>query len=102
MQGPFPPGTHADIFEIGDWEERTMFRGQRHLVTEPFVDADGDLHAADEEWVFLASMFSPLDDLLLIAVRKEGPEEWRILLHWTAEAQQNIIEHFAEHVTPIR
>ena len=100
MQGPFPRGTHNGLYPVGHWEGQCsgLIRGEWYRIVRPFVDADGDLHPVGEEWLFIASMFSPHDDELLIAVRKNAGDEWRILLHWTPEHQQDVAEHFSQYV----
>lgn len=100
MQGPFPPGTHSRISEITAWESSKLARGKRYRVQKPFTDANGDLHATGESWQFIASMFSPLDDELLIAVRRDDATEWRILLRWLPDAEPAVIEKFADYVVP--
>ena len=66
-------------------------------MVKPFVDVDGDLHPEGERWRFIQSMFSPNDDDLSIAVHIDDAE-WRIILHWTKEAQEEVIENFSEFI----
>jgi hypothetical protein len=100
MQGPHMPGAHEPLGlpSQWDWETGRLIRGQRYHVIKSFVDADGDRHSPGEEWVFVGSMFSRLDDLLTLVVRSDSGEEWLVPLFWTHDAQREIIEHFGQYV----
>ena len=99
MQGPYPIGSHAGVVAIepGAWEERRLTRGKRYRVVRDFADADGTQHRTGEEWHFIASMFSPYDDELMLVVRNDDDSEWRMFLHWKPESQQDVIENFAQY-----
>jgi hypothetical protein len=103
MQGPYLTGSHAEVATVspGAWEENRIFRGRRYCVVKDFRDADGELHAVGEEWRFIASMFSPYDDELMLVICKDDDREWRIILRWTPDAQQQVIENFQHHVRPM-
>jgi hypothetical protein len=103
MQGPFPFGSHTGVvaLEPGAWEERRLIRGKRYRVVCGFAEADGTQHRAGEKWRFIASMFSPHDDELMLVVRDDGDSEWRIFLRWKPEAQQDVIENFSQYAVLI-
>jgi hypothetical protein len=63
-----------------------------------FRDADGLTHPLGETWTFLASIFSPYDDELLIAVALPDASEWRIRMIWTPDGQDRVIERFTNYV----
>jgi len=46
-------------------------------------------------------MFSRHDDELMICIRTMSADEWRILLRWTPDAQQQLIDDFDQYVCPI-
>lgn len=100
MNGPYGKGTCFDTIAPSEWswETNRMKRGRKYRVIVPFVDADGDEHCVAEEWEFVASMFSRLDDELTLCVRSGLDEEWRIPLMWKPEAQQIVIEGFRNYV----
>ncbi len=101
MQGPQPTGTFNGLSEFSPWEDGKLSRGTRYRVIKEFIDFDGDVHPIGEEWAFVASIFSPYDELLLIGVRLPSGEEWKILLSATAEAQHAVIENILRYVAPI-
>ncbi len=101
MQGPYPPGTHSPSWAPTNWEKARLVRGRRYRIVKAFVDADGDPHQEGEEWSFVASAFSRQDDELMVCVRRSDMAEWRILLFWRPEAQQEIIENFCQYVRPV-
>jgi hypothetical protein len=101
MLGPQPVGSFSNITVPSSWEEGRLVRGMRYRVNREFVDFDGDRHSVGEEWSFVASIFSPHDDLLLIGVRLMSGDEWKIHLHWTPETQQEVIENFLQYVVPV-
>ena len=94
MNGPYRADTGAIPITAsqGDWETRRLIRQQCYCVIKPFLDSDGDQHQVGEEWIFVYSMFSRLDDELTIRIRTDLDEEWEIPLIWKPEAQQGIIE----------
>lgn len=101
MKGPFPRGTHK-ITWVDSWEQRRgLVRGQWYRVLRPFADRDGDQHVSGEEWKFVAAMFSPIEQALMICVGDQRGEEWRIILQWSEDRHQDVIEHFNEFVQPI-
>lgn len=103
MKGPYPAGTLDCSFVPSEWawETNRMKRSQKYRITKSFLDADGDEHAIGEEWEFLASTFSRLDDELTLCVRFWSRDEWRIPLIWKPDAQQDIVEHFLDYVVKI-
>ncbi len=101
MQGPQPVGSFGSITVPSAWENCRLVRGRPYRVIKEFVDFDGDVHPVGEEWSFVASIFSPYDDLLLVGVRMLSGDEWKILLHWKPNAQQEIIENFVQYIAPV-
>jgi hypothetical protein len=101
MQGPLPDGSFSQISERTHWEESRLVRGKRYRVTKAFVDSDGDLHPQGEEWVFVASIFSPYDDEMLIGVRLTSGEEWQFILRTRLRDQNQVKQNFLQYVTPI-
>jgi hypothetical protein len=102
MQGPYSAGTHNGVVQLppDPWEERNLVRGMRYRVNKGFTDNDGQLHSEGEEWIFVASMFSIHDDVMMVVIRGSKGDEWRILLDWQPNGQQDIIENICEYVVP--
>ena len=71
MHGPLVPEDVVIVEspESVEWEMQFMLRRHRYRVITPFADADGDCHPAGEEWTFVGSAFSRLDDELIFFVR---------------------------------
>ena len=62
----------------------------------------GDDRVIGEQWIFVASTFSPQDDDLLLVVKTdEDAGEWRLRLHWSEDAQEDVIENFDKYVAPL-
>jgi hypothetical protein len=100
MNGPYPKGSCFESIGPTEWSWETgrMKRGKKYKVAVPFVDADGHEHRNGEEWEFVASMFSRLDDRLTLCVRFESDDLWQIPLVERPEAQQHLIEGFRDFV----
>lgn len=78
-----------------------MQRGQRYRVAEIFIDADGDSYAVGEEWTFICGMFSKFDNEIIVCVRLQTGEDWKIPLIWDRQHQQEIIENFERYVVAL-
>ncbi|HEX5106656.1 MAG TPA: hypothetical protein VFV87_22705 [Pirellulaceae bacterium] len=100
MKGPFIRGSHRGITRIapGPWEEHILIRGHRYRVVKEFKDEDGDLHPIGEDWVFVGSLFSPHDELMLVVVRTRPVFEWEFELEWRSSERDNVVEHFGDYV----
>jgi hypothetical protein len=99
MRGPFkvrsrfPEGVLSD----GSWEViHRLQRGRQYRVVRAFSDADGDLHAVNEEWFFEGGEFSKFDDELTILKRRVDGSYWRIPLIWAKDQHGPVIEHIEE------
>jgi hypothetical protein len=75
-----------------------LVRGERYRVIKPFIDADGDVHLAGEEWAFVSAMYSKFDNLLTLCVHLSSGDEWALPLLWKKDKQAEIIEHFPTYV----
>lgn len=104
MNGPFTIGTHG-IFPgrptAWDWETGRLWRGKRYRVSNSFVDAEGDQHLAGEEWLFIGTMFSPHDEMMILCVKTDNNEEGRLPLLWMEDAQLHIIENIHQYVSQV-
>jgi len=49
---------------------------------------------------FLSSLFSKFEDELVLCVRIQG-NDWKIPMVWSADKQQDVIEHWEEYVERI-
>jgi hypothetical protein len=93
VRWPFPEGALSD----GSWEvTHRLQRGRQYRVVRAFSDADGDLHAVNEEWFFEGGEFSKFDDELTILARRVDDSYWRIALIWAKDQHGPVIEHIEE------
>ena|SRR5579862_6015487 len=90
MQGPLKL-KDDELPPISPWEQKRFIRAKRYRVFKPFADADGDLHPASEEWIFLAAHFSQIDDELILHVGLPTGD-WKIPLSPRDEDQKKIID----------
>lgn len=104
MQGPYKTGSlggHTPPTS-DSWESRHgLIRGKKYRVTKDFVDLDGDIHRAGEEWLFVAGLFSKFDDEITICIHQEGNEDWKIPLSLDSKKQGLVIENIQDYVSPI-
>lgn len=103
MRGPFQSGTCVNPISPSewDWEQKQLARGKRYRVIRPFIDADGDSHEVDEEWVFISAMFSKFDDLLTLCLRFPSGEDWSLPLIWRQDKQEEVVENFRTYVKQV-
>ena len=99
MQGPLPNGSFRGMTQPPHWEEGRLLRGKKYRVIKEFVDFEGDIHPVGEEWVFVASMFSHYDELLLIGIRDSSGVEWKFHLEASPSDQHQVMRSFLEYVT---
>lgn len=96
MFGPQPKGTWTARIAAAPFKHLRV--GDRCVVSEPFSDYDGDLHATGESWTFLTQHFVPYHDGLSLFVSLDGVQEWQIRLQWTPEGQTAVIDRLEHHV----
>jgi hypothetical protein len=84
------------------WErEMRLVRGQRYCVAKPFVERDGTLHPAGEEWTFIESMFCPYDSAQVVIVRGLDGRDWQIELEDDGGPPFSIVDKFGEYVVAL-
>ena len=100
MYGPREPGHWTATLQKRHFD--FLKAGKRYTVRRQFVDFDGDVHPAGEEWTFLGASFLPYDDGLSLFVSLDGSREWQIRMQWRPEAQGRIIEALARYVVAVQ
>lgn len=77
---------------------RNLEKGIRYQVLKEFVDYDGIVHPAGENWIFETTNFLPYEDGLTLHVLKEGQHKvYRF--RQIPEEQSALIDNFADYVT---
>ncbi len=81
------------------WEVRHgLTRNVRYRVKKDFFDSDKNIHAAGEEWIFVAGMYSKFDGDMTICIRLDDESEWKISLNWDNPMQGEIIENIENYI----
>jgi hypothetical protein len=75
--------------------------GRRYRVCREFVDFDGDIHPAGEEWKFLGASFLPYEDGLSLFVTLDGAREWQIRMQWRADTQGGVLDDLSGYLVPV-
>lgn len=78
---------------VSYWEQRYLVRGQNYCVRIPFVDADGVCRSAGEEWTFIGSSFSALEDEYTLCVRLKTGQISLLRLRSDHGQQGEVIRH---------
>lgn len=102
MFGPEPMGHWSSVKGRNcGTKYRSLVAGEVYRVEQAFVDYDGELHEAGEQWTFLGYSFLPYDDGLSLFVSLDGSREWHIRMQLRPDEQQPVVDALEQYVTRV-